>query len=66
LGAAVQVETGDGMGQVRKPYEKPAAIKLTAEQAKRKLLRLINRRDERVKKLLEMMFPENGAKRLQG
>ena len=46
------------MGKVRKPYEKPTVTKLTPQQAKQKLLGLVNRGDEEVQKLLELMFPE--------
>jgi hypothetical protein len=53
------------MGKVRRPYEKPAATTLTAQQAQRKLLGLVNHGDERVKKLLEMMLPEGHAQPLQ-
>jgi hypothetical protein len=46
------------MGKVRKPYEKPTVTKLTPQQAKQKLLGLVNRGDEELQKRLELMFPE--------
>ena len=47
------------MRDVRKPYEKPTAAKLTPQQAQQKLLGLVNRDDVGVKQFLEMMFPED-------
>ncbi len=47
------------MGKMRKPYEKPSVTNLTPEQAKQKLLRLVNRGDEQAKKLLKEMFAED-------
>jgi hypothetical protein len=55
--------------RIRKPYEKPAATKLTAEQAKLKLLGYASLGDQGAKDLLEMMFPaasfakDSGAKK---
>jgi len=54
-----------GKKKIRKPYEKPTATQLTPEQAKQKLLHLVNRGDPEAKKLLEMMFPEEAQKEAQ-
>ncbi|MFZ1141096.1 MAG: hypothetical protein WCF26_20380 [Candidatus Sulfotelmatobacter sp.] len=46
----------------RKPYEKPTVTKLTAEEAKLKLIDHASRGDQGVKDILEMMFPEEAKK----
>lgn len=46
----------------RRPYEKPKATKLTAEEAKLKLIDHVSRGDEGAKDLLEMMFPQEAKK----
>lgn len=46
----------------RKPYQKPTATKLTAEEAKLKLIDHARRGDEGARDLLEMAFPEDAKK----
>jgi hypothetical protein len=46
----------------RKPYEKPTVTKMTSEEAKRKLVDLVNKNDEDARKMLEMMFPDEAKK----
>lgn len=42
----------------RKPYEKPSVKQLTPEEAKIKLVDLVNKGDEGAKEMLKTMFPE--------
>jgi hypothetical protein len=48
--------------QSGKPYEKPTVTKMTSEEAKRKLVDLVNKGDEDAKAMLEIMFPEEAKK----
>ena len=43
----------------RKPYEKPTATKLTAEQAKLKLLGHAGRGDQGAKDILKLVLPNS-------
>jgi hypothetical protein len=52
-------------GKQRKPYEKPTAIKLAPEEAKRKLLDHTRRGDQEAARMLEIMFPEEAKKLLE-
>jgi hypothetical protein len=52
-------------GKQRKPYEKPTAIKIAPEEAKRKLLDHARRGDQEAVRLLEIMFPEEAEKLLE-
>jgi hypothetical protein len=61
---------GDSMGnpndsekkQSRKPYEKPTVTKMNSEEAKRRLVHLVNKGDEDAKEMLQLMFPEEAKK----
>lgn len=46
----------------RKPYEQPAGTRLTAEEAKLKLVDHASLGDQGAKDMLEMMFPEEAKK----
>jgi hypothetical protein len=52
--------------QIKTPYFKPTATKLTDEQAKLKLLGHATMGDQGAKELLEMMFPEVPQKDSKG
>jgi hypothetical protein len=52
-------------GKQRKPYEKPTAIKIAPEEAKRKLLDHARLGDQEAMRMLEMMFPEEAKKILE-
>jgi len=47
---------------LRKPYEKPTATKLTSEEAKAKLIDHASRGNQEAKEILEMMFSEESEK----
>jgi hypothetical protein len=53
------------IGKQRKPYEKPTAIKIAPEEAKRKLLDHARLGDQEAMRMLEMMFPEEAKKILE-
>lgn len=50
----------------RKPYAKPTLIKLTLEEAKRKLIDLASHGDELAEEMLVMMFPNEVKKLAHG
>jgi hypothetical protein len=51
---------------MRKLYEKPAATKLTVEQAKLRLLGRTIEGDQAAMEFLQLMFPEPRLKRTEG
>lgn len=61
-GMAPLKANGKNAGKSRKQYEKPTATKLSPEDAKQKLLKLVEKGDQGAKDLLEMMFPDEARK----
>jgi hypothetical protein len=55
-------ENRKNAGKRRKRYEKPIVTKLIPEDARQKLLKLVEKGDKGAKDLLEMMFAEEAGK----